>query len=132
MSAEHITESKFINQLKELGYTYRQDIRDYDSLTNNFREHFCRLNHVNLSNHEFERLLLDIVSPDTFRNSKLLRNRNTFIRDDNTTLDYTLVNTADWCKNNFEVINQLRINTRNSFQRYDVIIPIEWYSSCAN
>lgn len=122
MSAEHITESKFINQLKELGYTYRQDIRDYDSLTNNFREHFCRLNHVNLSDHEFERLLLDIVSPDTFRNSKWLRNRNTFIRDDNTQLDYTLVNTVDWCKNSFEVINQLRINTRNSFQRYDVII----------
>ncbi|MCP4183332.1 MAG: type I restriction endonuclease subunit R, partial [Hyphomicrobiales bacterium] len=34
----------------------------------------------------------------------------------------TLVNIKDWCKNEFEVINQLRINTDNSYHRYDVII----------
>ena len=35
-----------------------------------------------------------------------------------------LVNLRDWCKNEFEVINQLRINTDNSHHRYDVIILI--------
>ncbi|MCX7735803.1 MAG: type I restriction endonuclease subunit R, partial [Candidatus Kapabacteria bacterium] len=39
-------------------------------------------------------------------------------------LYYTLVNIKDWCKNDFEVINQLRINTQNSYQRYDVILLI--------
>jgi type I restriction enzyme R subunit len=39
-------------------------------------------------------------------------------------LQYTLVNIKDWCKNEFEVINQLRINTENSHHRYDVIILI--------
>jgi type I restriction enzyme R subunit len=34
------------------------------------------------------------------------------------------VNIKDWCKNDFEVVNQLRINTRSSFHRYDVIILI--------
>ncbi|MBN2164590.1 MAG: type I restriction endonuclease subunit R [Pontiellaceae bacterium] len=34
------------------------------------------------------------------------------------------MNITDWCKNDFEVISQLRINTRNSFQRYDVILLI--------
>ncbi|WP_419609394.1 type I restriction endonuclease, partial [Thiolapillus sp.] len=35
---------------------------------------------------------------------------------------YQLVNLKDWCKNSFEVVNQLRINTKSSFQRYDVIL----------
>ncbi|MCB4758099.1 MAG: hypothetical protein LGB02_01805 [Sulfurovum sp.] len=29
-------------------------------------------------------------------------------------MHYILFNTKDWCKNSFEVINQLRINTKNS------------------
>jgi type I restriction enzyme R subunit len=35
-----------------------------------------------------------------------------------------LVNIKDWCKNTFEVVNQLRINTDNSHQRYDIILLI--------
>jgi len=35
-----------------------------------------------------------------------------------------LVNIKNWCKNEFEVINQLRINTSNSHHRYDVILLI--------
>ena len=49
---------------------------------------------------------------------------NSFERDDGTPLNYTLVNIRDWCKNTFEVINQLRINTDNSHHRYDVILLI--------
>ena len=30
----------------------------------------------------------------------------------------------EWCKNTFEVVTQLRINTNNSHQRYDVILLI--------
>ena len=50
------------------------------------------------------------------------RERNSFTRDDGTPLNYTLVNIRDWCKNTIEVINQLRINTDNSLQRYDVLL----------
>ena len=53
-----------------------------------------------------------------------LRNREAFTRDDGTPLNYTLVNIKDWCKNDFEVVNQLRINTDNSHHRYDVILLI--------
>jgi len=59
-----------------------------------------------------------------FTAAKTLREINTFKRDDDTPLQYTLVNIKDWCKNEFEVINQLRINTENSNHRYDVIILI--------
>jgi len=43
----------------------------------------------------------------------MLKVRNSFTRDDGTPLNYTLVNIKDWCKNTFEVVNQLRINNRH-------------------
>ena len=69
-------------------------------------------------------MLEEITDPDVFASAKRLRERNTFFREDGTPLQYTLVNIKDWCKNEYEVIHQLRSNTRNSFQRYDVILLI--------
>jgi type I restriction enzyme R subunit len=53
-----------------------------------------------------------------------LRHHNTFEREDGTPLHYQLVNLKDWCKNEFEVVNQLRINTKSSFHRFDVILLV--------
>jgi type I restriction enzyme R subunit len=117
-------EREFIEKLTELKYTYRKDIRDKTSLEANFRDHFQRLNNVTLSDSEFARLKDSIINPDVFASSKMLREMNTFKRDDDTPLQYTLVNIKDWCKNEYEVINQLRMNTENSNHRYDVIILI--------
>ena len=120
---EHI-ESGFIGTLQKLKYEYRPDIRDRAALEANFREKFEALNHVHLTDSEFARLLDEIITPDVFAASKTLRSINSFSRDDGTPLNYTLVNLKDWCKNNFEVINQLRINTDNSHHRFDVILLI--------
>ncbi len=117
-------EESLILKLKDLKYTYRQDIRDRASLEQNFRDKFEALNRVSLSDSEFARLYDSIITPDVFVASTTLRQQNTFKRDDDTPLHYTLVNIKDWCKNEFEVINQLRINTSNSNHRYDVILLI--------
>ncbi|MCH3719061.1 type I restriction endonuclease subunit R, partial [Campylobacter lari] len=90
----------------------------------NFRQHFEALNRVRLTDGEFTRLLESIVTPDVFAAAKHLREHNSFMRDDGTPLYYTLVNIKDWCKNNFEVVNQLRISTDYSHRRYDVILLI--------
>ena len=124
MIREREIEENFINKLIELKYTYRPDICDRITLERNFRKKFERLNRVNLSDSEFNRLLEEITDSDVFASSKHLREMNTFIREDGTPLQYTLVNIKDWCKNEYEVVNQLRINTKNSFQRYDVILLI--------
>ena len=124
MKTEKQIEMSFIEKLRELKYTYREDIKDKAALEENFRSHFQALNRVRLSDAEFARLKESIITPDTFSAAKILRETNTFKRDDDTPLQYTLVNTADWCKNEYEVINQLRINTENSHHRYDVIILI--------
>ncbi|MEI7788305.1 MAG: type I restriction endonuclease, partial [Chlorobiaceae bacterium] len=108
MTTENQTEQGLIDKLKDLKYTYRDDIRDRDALEKNFREKFEALNGVHLSDAEFARLLDHIITPDVFAAARHLRERNSFDRDDGTPLFYTLVNIREWCKNSFEVVNQLR------------------------
>jgi len=124
MTKEYQIEENLIEQLKELKYTYRSDITDRKALEQNFKEKFEALNRVRLSESEFLRLREEIIEPDVFAASKKLRERQYFQREDGTPLHYTLVNIKDWCKNDFEVISQLRINTENSHQRYDIILLI--------
>ncbi|MCA9119267.1 MAG: type I restriction endonuclease subunit R [Planctomycetaceae bacterium] len=121
-TVERQLEEQFIQKLKSQKYDYRPDIRDRDSLERNFREKFEALNRVTLTDAEFQRLLEEIITPDVYANARALRAKESFTRDDGTPLNYTLVNIKDWCKNTFEVINQLRINTDNSHHRYDVIL----------
>jgi len=103
-----------IAKLSDAKYSYRSDITSHSLLGLNFREKFEALNSVKLTDNEFFRLLSDIITPDVFKASKILRNINAFTRDDSTSLNYTLVNLKDWCRNHFEVFNQLSINTDSS------------------
>ncbi|WP_026711068.1 type I restriction endonuclease subunit R [Flavobacterium filum] len=124
MNKENQIELNLIEQLKGLKYIYRPDIVDRKSLEQNFKAKFEELNRIRLSDNEFLRLREEIINADVFITSKKLRQRQYFQREDGTPLHYTLVNIKDWCKNDFEVISQLRINTENSHQRYDIILLI--------
>lgn len=124
MTKEYQIEENLIKQLTDLKYTNRTDIRDRAALEKNFKTKFEALNRVRLSDSEFLRLREEIIEPDVFKASKKLREQQFFQREDGTPLHYTLVNNKDWCKNDFEVISQLRMNTENSNQRYDIILLI--------
>jgi len=129
ISAESKIEQALIDKLIDLKYVHRADLRDRAALEANFRKHFQALNHVTLTDAEFSRLLDEIVTADVYAASKTLRTINSFTRDDGTPRDkdlsnFTLVNIKDWCKNTFEVVSQLRINTDNSHHRYDVLLLI--------
>ncbi len=124
MTKEYQIEKNLIEQLKELKYAYRPDIIDRKSLEQNFKTKFEALNRIRLSESEFLRLREEIIEPDVFAASKKLREKQYFQREDGTPLHYTLVNIKDWCKNDYEVVSQLRINTENSHQRYDIILLI--------
>ena len=123
-TTENQIERDLLSKLEELKYTYRPDIRDRNALERNFREKFEALNRVSLTDSEYQRLLDSVITPDVYGAAQRLRTINSFERDDGTPLHYTLVNIRDWCKNDFEVINQLRINTDNSHHRYDVMLLI--------
>src|SRR6476661_4264740 len=98
-TAESALEVGLITKLRDLKYEHRPDIRDRATLEQNFREKFEALNRVRLTDAEFARLIDEIVTPDVFIAARTLRERNSFIRDDGTPLNYTLVNIKDWCKN---------------------------------
>ena len=117
-------EQHFIRHLEGLGYKYCKDIKDRASLEQNFRNKFEALNNVRLTDGEFERLMGNIISSDVYKASKKLRDKVEVVHDDGTTRFYPLVNLQNWCKNDYEVINQLRINTHSSYHRYDVIILV--------
>ena len=123
-TTESFIERDLITKLEDLKYTYRPDIRDRAALEKNFRERFEALNRFHLSDAEFQRLLEQITTPDVFASAHRLREYNSFERDDGTPLNFTMVNIRDWCKNIFEVVNRLRINTDNSHHRYDVMLLI--------
>ena len=124
MDKEKQIEDKLIEKLKGLKYAYRDDIRDRQALEDNFRQKFEVLNRVHLTDSEFSRLRDEIINSDVYSASKHLREINTFQREDGTPLQYSLVNNKDWCKNDFEAINQLRMNTGKSHHRYDVVLLI--------
>jgi type I restriction enzyme, R subunit len=56
-SPERQLEEELIKALCDLKYEYRADIRDRDTLEKNFRGKFQALNHVRLTDGEFQRLL---------------------------------------------------------------------------
>ena len=124
VASEAQLEGQLIAKLGELKYIYRDDIRDRAALEANFRQKFQELNRVRLTDGEFDRLMGEIVTGDVFAAARSLRSVNSFARDDGTPLNYTLVNIDDWCKNTFEVVSQLRINTDYSHHRYDVLLLI--------
>jgi len=124
MTKEKEIEDNLIGKLTDLKYTHRPDIRSREALELNFRQKFEALNRVHLSDPEFARLRDEIITADVFMASKILRERNTFHREDGTPLQYMLVNIKEWCKNEFEIVSQLRMNTDDSHHRYDVILLV--------
>lgn len=123
-SGERQLEEDLLDKLRSLKYEHRPDICDRATLERNFREKFQALNRVRLTDAEFQRLLDEVITPDVFAAARALREITSFTRDDGTPLNCTLVNIKDWCKNAFEVVSQLRINTDYSHHRYDVILLI--------
>ncbi len=91
MTKESQIENRLIEKLKDLKYIYRPDIRDRNSLERNFREKFEALNRVRLTDSEFNRLLEEIVNPDVFTSSKILREQNYFQRKCFRKLDWKIL-----------------------------------------
>ncbi len=83
MTKEYQIEENLIEKLKELKYTYRPDIVDRKSLGHNFKVKFEALNSVHLSESELLSLREEIIEPDVFAASKMLRERQYFQREVN-------------------------------------------------
>lgn len=120
-------ENRMIEQLRKQGYSYIE-INDVKELEENFRSQVNLHNKVelkgkDLSDKEFEKLMIKISGKSIFQSAKELRQKHDIIRDDGTVAYIELFNTKEWCKNIFQVTHQTTVEGKY-VNRYDVTILI--------
>lgn len=125
--SEQQLENEMIRQLTQIGYE-RVSIPTIKDLQHNFRNQINRINKENLagsplSDKEFERLLLKIEGKSVFESARILRDKETIIRDDDSTLYLLLFDSQHYENNLLQVTNQTTVIGRYT-NRYDVTILI--------
>lgn len=127
--SEKTLEDNLIKQLCADGYEF-VEINDIDDLHLNFRKqvnkhNVSRLNGHELSDKEFERLLVKIQGKGVYGSSKTLRSLQDITMDDGSTQYIELFNTKnnEWCKNEFQVTHQVTMVGKYE-NRYDVTLLI--------
>ena len=120
-------ELRMIEQLKKQGYEY-VEINDVVALEKNFRNQINKHNKVelkgkDLSDKEFEKLMIKISGKSIFQSAKELRQKQDIVRDDGTVVYVELFNTKEWCKNIFQITHQTTVEGKYT-NRYDVTILI--------
>ena len=127
--SEKTLEDNLIKQLCADVYEF-VEINDIDDLHLNFRKQVnkhnaSRLNGHELSDKEFERLLVKIQGKGVYGSSKTLRSLQDITMDDGSTQYIELFNTKnnEWCKNEFQVTHQVTMVGKYE-NRYDVTLLI--------
>jgi len=127
VETEAMLEERFIKQLQGLGYE-RIKIKNEEQLNANFKVQLEKLNKKELNgepitDEEFERILLYLDAGSIFDKADKLRDEYTIKRDDGTSVSIKFLNQKDWCKNIFQVSNQITMRAEHEY-RYDVTILI--------
>lgn len=119
--SESNLEKELIKQLKTLDYEY-VNINNNDELISNLKIQLEKLNKTTFSNKEFNRILTYLEGGTIYNKATKFRDRYELQRDDNTK-KYIKFFDNRWCKNTFQVANQITIKERYT-NRYDVTILI--------
>lgn len=126
--SEAMLEEKLIKHLELLGYT-RISLKNIDDVKENFRKQVNahnkeELKGKELSDREFDRLYTMITGKGVFASSKILREKQCLERDNGEKVYIELFNTRQWCKNIYQVSNQITSITGERETRYDVTLFI--------
>ncbi len=120
--SEQTLENNLIAQLQTLGFE-RVRIDDEAALLKNLRVQLEKHNGVTLSDGEFKQVLNKLAKGNIFEKAKILRDKVDYQRDDGTTGYIELINQIQWCKNQYQVTNQVTIVGKYT-NRYDVTILV--------
>lgn len=119
--SEAMLESKLIDELSNNGYE-KIEIKNEEDLKKNFKKQIEKLNDIKLTEDEFKKLLIYLDKGSIFDKAKKLRERYP-IKREKKTKHIIFLNQDKWCKNIFQVSNQIRIENKYK-NRYDVTILI--------
>lgn len=119
--SEAALEKSLITKLAEEGYQ-RVNINDESELKQNLKSQIEKFNEIELNDEEFNKILIYLENGTIFDKAKKLRDKYPLIRD-NKVIYIDFFNSKDWCKNLFQVTNQVTVKKVYE-NRYDVTILI--------
>jgi len=120
--SEQELEKTLINQLNRLGF--ESVILDGSmDIENNLRLQLEKFNKTTFSDREFGRIINHLNKGDRFYKAKTLRDRFALTRDDESTFFVQFFNMDQWCKNEYQVAQQIT-QTGSYENRYDVTLLI--------
>ncbi|MFI3546501.1 type I restriction endonuclease subunit R [Mammaliicoccus sciuri] len=125
--SEFALENEMMEQLESNGYE-TVTIRNEQQLLGNFRailneRHADKFKDQPLTDKEFQRLLTMINGKSIFESARILRDKLPLKRDDETEEYLSFLDTKNWCKNKFQITNQVSVNDKYK-ARYDVTILV--------
>ncbi|UTW65838.1 type I restriction endonuclease subunit R [bacterium SCSIO 12643] len=120
--SEQILEEKLITQLQKLGYEYAIINSEKDLLIN-LKSQLEKHNSITFSQSEFEKVLNILSKGTVFEKSKILREKQHIVRDNGDNLYFEFLNTEYWCRNQYQVTNQITQEGKYK-NRYDVTLLI--------
>ncbi|UXU69177.1 type I restriction endonuclease subunit R [Mammaliicoccus sciuri] len=125
--SEFALENEMMEQLESNGYE-TVTIKNEQQLLDNFRailneRHADKFKDQPLTDREFQRLLTMINGKSIFESARILRDKLPLKRDDETEEYLSFLDTKNWCKNKFQITNQVSVNDKYK-ARYDVTILV--------
>lgn len=120
--SEQALENELLKQLQKMKYEYVA-IPDEDALVANLKTQLEKHNGLIFSEQEFDKILNHLNRGSVYDRAKILRDKMHLVRDDGTNAYVEFFNTTEWCKNEFQVTNQVSI-TGSYKNRYDVTLLI--------
>ena len=122
--SEAALERTLTDELVEGGYK-RVKIKKEDDLKKNLKTQLEKFNKINLEDDEFNRILIHLEGGTVFDKAKKLRDMYELRRNDGTIFYIKFLN-KNWCKNCFQVTNQIALEGKYK-NRYDVTILINGF-----
>ena len=119
---EQLLENNLVSQLIKLGYE-KVVIKDETDLLVNLKSQLEKHNKIALSDNDFKQVLNYINKGSIFERAKILRDRVPFTNDKGENKTIELINQLHWCKNEFQVTQQVTMEGKYK-NRYDVTILI--------
>lgn len=120
--SEQQLEKTLITQLQKLGFAYVV-LEDVNAMTENLKTQLQIFNKTTFSEVEFNRILNHLNKGDRFEKAKTLRDRLALTRDDESTFYVRFFNMDQWCKNEYQVAQQITQIGKYE-NRYDVTLLI--------
>lgn len=120
--SEQELETALLAQLQHLGFN-KVILLDDKALIANLKLQLEKFNETDFSDSEFIKILNHLNKGDRFNKAKTLRDRFVLTRDDNSTFYVRFFNMDKWCKNEYQVAQQITQVGRYE-NRYDVTLLI--------